>query len=114
MTSACYSRVRGVVQGVGFRPFVYRLAHANTLAGWVLNDEEGVEIHLEGAEPALDAFVHSLVVERPPAATIQTIDVQAARPSGYKDFTIRDSRTQGRPSVRISPDLPVCDACLTE
>ena len=50
MASACSIRVRGVVQGVGFRPFVYRLARANTLNGWVLNGEEGVEIHLEGAE----------------------------------------------------------------
>ena len=48
MPSACSIRVRGVVQGVGFRPFVYRLAQANTLAGWVLNGDQGVEIHLEG------------------------------------------------------------------
>ena len=79
MTSACDIRVRGVVQGVGFRPFVFRLAQANTLAGWVLNDEEGVEIHLEGAEPALDEFVRSLMVERPPAATNHAIDIHAAR-----------------------------------
>ena len=51
MTSARSIRVRGVVQGVGFRPFVFRLARANALAGWVLNEEDGVEIHLEGAEP---------------------------------------------------------------
>jgi hydrogenase maturation protein HypF len=114
MTSACDIRVRGVVQGVGFRPFVFRLAQANTLAGWVLNDEEGVEIHLEGAEPALDAFVRSLVIEQPQAASIQAIDVHAALPAGFKDFTIRDSRNQGRPSVRISPDLPVCGECLAE
>ncbi len=74
MTSACDIRVRGVVQGVGFRPFVFRLAQANTLAGWVLNDEEGVEIHLEGARPALDEFVRSLVVQRPrlPISTLST------------------------------------------
>ena len=114
MTAACDIRVRGVVQGVGFRPFVFRLAQANTLAGWVLNDEEGVEIHLEGAEPALDAFVRSLVIERPPAASIHAVDVQAAPLAGVKDFTIRASRHQDRPSVRISPDLPVCDACLAE
>jgi len=114
MTSACDIRVRGVVQGVGFRPFVFRLAQAHTLAGWVLNDEEGVEIHLEGAEPALDEFVRSLVVQRPAAASIHAIDVHAAQPIGFKDFTILESRQRGRPTVRISADLPVCDACLEE
>jgi hydrogenase maturation protein HypF len=114
MTSACDIRVRGVVQGVGFRPFVFRLAQANTLAGWVGNYEDGVEIHLEGAGPALDEFVRSLVVESPPAASIDVIDVQASQPAGFKEFTIRDSRLRGRPSVRISPDLPVCEACLEE
>jgi hydrogenase maturation protein HypF len=114
MTNACDIRVRGVVQGVGFRPFVFRLARANALAGWVLNDEDGVEIHLEGAGSALDAFVRSLVVERPAASSIQAIDIHAAQPSGFKEFTIRCSRLRGRPSVRISPDLPVCDSCLKE
>ena len=112
--SACDIRVRGVVQGVGFRPFVFRLAQANTLAGWVLNDEEGVEIHLEGSAPALDAFVRSLTVQSPPAASIDAIDVQTAQPTGVQEFTIRDSRSRAHPSVRISPDLPVCDACLAE
>ena len=114
MTTACDIRVRGVVQGVGFRPFVFRLAQANTLSGWVVNDEEGVEIHLEGAEPALQSFVQSLRTTRPSAASISAIDVQTAQPHGFKDFTIRESRLQGRPTVRISPDLPVCDSCLEE
>ena len=76
MASACSIRVRGVVQGVGFRPFVYRLACANTLSGWVLNAEEGVEIHLEGAEAGLEAFVNSLKTQPPPAANIAEIEVQ--------------------------------------
>jgi hydrogenase maturation protein HypF len=114
MTSACDIRVRGVVQGVGFRPFVFRLAQANTLAGWVLNDEEGVEIHLEGAAVALDEFVRCLVVDRPRAASIHAIDVRPAQAAGFKEFTIRDSRHGQRPSARISPDLPVCDDCLAE
>ena len=60
MPSACSIRIRGVVQGVGFRPFVYRLARENTLTGWVLNGEAGVEIFLEGPEKALLAFVRDL------------------------------------------------------
>ena len=58
--NACSIKVRGVVQGVGFRPFVFRLARANTLAGWVFNGEEGVEIFLEGAEGDLESFVREL------------------------------------------------------
>ncbi len=114
MASACSIRVRGVVQGVGFRPFVYRLARANTLAGWVLNGEEGVEIYLEGSEPRLQAFVHDLKTQPPPAASIADIEVHSAAPVGLNDFTIRESKRRERPTARISPDLPVCDACLKE
>lgn len=114
MASACSIRVRGVVQGVGFRPFVYRLACANTLNGWVLNAEEGVEIHLEGAETGLDAFVRDLRAQPPPAASIAKIEVRPAELVGWHEFTIRTSQRRERPTVRISPDLPVCDQCLTE
>lgn len=114
MASACSIRVRGIVQGVGFRPFVYRLARANTLNGWVLNAEEGVEIHLEGAETAMEAFVRDLKSEPPPAASIAEIDVQPAEPVGLREFTIRTSQHRARPTVGISPDLPVCDDCLKE
>lgn len=114
MTGARDIRIRGVVQGVGFRPFVFRLARINTLTGWVLNDADGVKIHLEGAEPALDEFVRSLRAEQPPAASITGIDIRQTRPAGLQDFTIRDSPGGTHPTVRISPDLPVCDACLRE
>lgn len=114
MASACSIRVRGVVQGVGFRPFVYRLACANTLNGWVLNAEEGVEIHLEGPDTALEAFVRDLKALPPPAASIAEIDVQPAELVGLHEFTIRASHPGERPTVRISPDLPVCDECLKE
>jgi hydrogenase maturation protein HypF len=114
MTSARSIHIYGVVQGVGFRPFVFRLASSRTLAGWVLNGEDGVEIHLEGAEPALDAFLRELEETPPPAARITGIDVRAAEPAGFSDFSIRESHRQGRPSVRISPDLPVCEECLRE
>src|SRR5271169_1838215 len=114
MASACSIRVRGVVQGVGFRPFVYRLARANTLNGWVLNAEEGVEIHLEGAETGLEAFVRDLKAQPPPAASIAEIEVQPAKPVGLREFTIRSSERRDHPTVRISPDLPVCPNCLKE
>ncbi len=114
MTGARSIQVRGVVQGVGFRPFVFRLAHANTLSGWVLNATEGVEIHLEGAESGLNAFVRDLKTHPPPATQITAIDVQPVEPAGYREFTIRESQHGGGMSVRISPDLPVCEDCLRE
>jgi hydrogenase maturation protein HypF len=103
-----------MVQGVGFRPFVFRLARANSLAGWVLNEPHGVDIHLEGAEPALQAFLRDLERQAPAAARITAVEVGATEQTGLEDFTIRESQVSGRPSVRISPDLPVCDHCLAE
>ena len=114
MQSACSIRVRGVVQGVGFRPFVYRLAQANTLAGWVLNGEQGVEIHLEGSQERLNDFIGKLKSSPPQAAQIAAIEIADAQPEGFDRFTIRESVRVERPTVRISPDLPVCDACLLE
>ena len=102
------------MQGVGFRPFVYRLACANTLNGWVLNAEEGVEIHLEGAGAGIEAFVRDLKAQPPPAASIAEIDVRPAEATGLLEFTIRTSQRGEQPTVRISPDLPVCDECLGE
>lgn len=114
MSTACSIHVRGVVQGVGFRPFVYRLAQANTLTGWVLNAEQGVEIYLEGPEQRLEAFVHELKLKPPPAASIAEIEVKPTEAVGLKEFTIRESQRSARPTVRISPDLPVCEQCLAE
>jgi acylphosphatase len=110
MASACSIRVRGVVQGVGFRPFVYRLACANTLNGWVLNAEEGVEIHLEGAETGLEAFVRDLKAQPPPAASIAEIDVQPAQPIG-----LTNSRF-GKASAGSAPQFafhPTCRSAMT-
>jgi len=114
MTIARDIRVRGVVQGVGFRPHVYRLAESNALSGWVANDADGVEIHLEGSELALEEFVRALVANYPAAAEITTIDVQNSEAAGIRGFSIRESLRDGASTTRISPDLPVCDACLQE
>src|SRR6478736_5435843 len=114
MISACAVRVRGVVQGVGFRPFVFRLARANTLAGWVFNGDQGVEILLEGDEERLGAFLQALETEAPRAAEISAIDVESCAPTGLREFTIRESLHRNRLTARISPDLAVCDRCVTE
>ncbi len=107
-------RVHGVVQGVGFRPCVYRLAQAHGLRGWVLNAGEGVQIHVEGDATALDRFVEDLQSHPPPASRIADVEIVPAEPQGFAEFEIRESASGGTPTVRISPDLPVCAACLAE
>jgi hydrogenase maturation protein HypF len=114
MAAACSIRVRGVVQGVGFRPFVYRLARANMLTGWVLNGNQGVEIHLEGVEEDLATFVREIKMRPPAAAYIAEIHVESAPCEGLGTFTIRESERLERPTVRVSPDLAICDECLAE
>jgi hydrogenase maturation protein HypF len=108
-------RVRGVVQGVGFRPFVFRLARTHGLSGWVLNGADGVEIHVEGEAPALDRFAAALSTEAPPAARIASVEAAPSSLFRLPDFSIREIR-EGReaPTVRITPDLPVCSRCLAE
>src|SRR5258706_738747 len=114
MLKAYSIKVRGVVQGVGFRPFVYRLARANGLTGWVLNAEEGVDIHLEGEEKSLDFFLEEMKTQRPEAAEIAQIHAERTEAAGFAEFTIRESTEGRQPTVRISPDLPVCERCLQE
>jgi len=111
--------VRGVVQGVGFRPFVYRLAHDHGLTGWVLNHSGGVEIEVEGPAAALAAFVRDLEAKAPPLARIEGIEVSDVPPSGYTAFEIRHSVAEagdrkGRFYQLISPDIATCPDCLRE
>ncbi len=114
MSVALSIRIRGVVQGVGFRPFVYRLAQEHGIAGWVLNGEEGVAIHAEGPERTLWRFAEELRLQAPPAAVISEIEVEAVANTGLTAFEIRESERRDHPTVRISPDLPVCEECLRE
>ena len=106
--------VRGIVQGVGFRPDVYRLAHAHALDGWVANDSEGVRIHVEGGADRLEAFASALVAAPPPAARISTIEVQDVPAGSLDGFEIRSSDPDRLPATDVSPDLAVCDDCLDE
>jgi hydrogenase maturation protein HypF len=115
LASGAYSVVvRGVVQGVGFRPFVCRLARANGLKGWVLNAEQGVSIHLEGEEESLQLFLDEMKTQPPAAAAIEEVRVELVATAGFADFTIRQSLREKQLTVRISPDLPVCEDCLRE
>lgn len=107
-------RITGVVQGVGFRPFVYRLAVERDVTGWVLNAEEGVEIHAEGAPDALEDFTHALRAGPPPAARIAAFETMPAPLADFAAFVIRESEHRRSPTVRVCADLPVCDDCLRE
>ena len=106
--------VRGVVQGVGFRPFVYRLAHDHGLTGWVLNHSGGVEIEVEGTPSTLDAFIHGLTAQAPPLARIINVEVTGAPPAGYARFEIRHSVAEEGRYQLISPDIATCADCLRE
>src|SRR5579862_5634851 len=84
-------RIAGVVQGVGFRPFVYRLAIENGISGWVLNGEDGVHVVAEGAAGAVARFVEALRTQAPPAANISTFDVADVEFAGFEAFEIHES-----------------------
>ncbi len=105
--------VRGVVQGVGFRPFVFRLAKEHGLKGWVLNTSRAVEIEVEGPKQAVSAFSFALEQEAPPLARIESIEARDGAPKGYAVFEIRESRTEAGYQL-ISPDIATCPDCLAE
>ncbi|MDP1653119.1 MAG: carbamoyltransferase HypF [Rhodocyclaceae bacterium] len=113
MADAIRIRVTGVVQGVGFRPFVWRLAHELKLSGWVKNDAAGVEVHAEGAAPALDELARRLRDAAPPLARVDAVSIQPAEPAGLADFRIVAS-TAGKVSTAIGHDTAVCPECLAE
>ncbi|MEJ5378158.1 MAG: carbamoyltransferase HypF [bacterium] len=113
--SAYCIKVKGVVQGVGFRPFVHNLATSLELSGFVLNSTEGVLIHVEGAPPArLDSFLKRFSQELPPLASIECLETLQVEPQGYQEFTIRESLSAGGGYVLVSPDIALCPDCLRE
>lgn len=106
--------VSGIVQGVGFRPFVYREANERGLTGWVLNAGDGVEIRVEGDAAALDGFATALRRDAPAAARIDDIESSPAAVEAFPSFEIRPSRRASAPVARVCADLPVCEDCLRE
>ncbi len=102
------------MQGVGFRPFIYRLALAHELLGWVENRNDGVLIHVEGPADAISKFINEIPVHAPEAANIFSLENTGIPLKYYKEFSIRKSENTSEEITEISPDIAVCDACLAD
>jgi hydrogenase maturation protein HypF len=107
-------RVQGTVQGVGFRPYVYRLADRQGVAGFVLNDSHGVLIEVEGSPSAVEEFLALLGPEAPPLATIERMLTEEREPHGDSGFKILDSPRGGAIDAPVTPDSATCADCLRE
>ena len=112
--AAARVRVSGVVQGVGFRPFVHRLALRHGLGGWVRNAAGDVQILVEGPPQALAAFERDLRGNAPPLARIERLDSEPCPPTGLERFAIAESRDEPGRRQPISPDVAMCAACEAE
>ena len=107
-------RVTGTVQGVGFRPFVFRLASELSLGGWVLNDERGVLLEVEGAADAVVTFARRMVGEAPPLANVEGVVRDDAPVTGGSEFRIAPSPAGGEALALVAPDTATCAECLAE
>ncbi len=106
--------VTGIVQGVGFRPFVYNLAVSEGLTGWVLNASDGVHCVVEGPAAAVDAFP-ALLRERAPAmSVIEHVFAEEVEPQGFSAFEIRESKAEAGAMTLVSPDIATCPDCTAE
>src|SRR5262245_37189806 len=106
--------ISGAVQGVGFRPFVYRLARELDLSGWVSNSTDGVHIESEGSTDSLEEFLIRLDRDHPRHATIQNLEYVFVDALGSRDFEIRHSETYGMKRTLLLPDIATCVDCLQE
>ncbi|MGW1273631.1 acylphosphatase, partial [Streptomyces sp. NPDC002491] len=106
--------VRGVVQGVGFRPYLYGLATELSLAGHVTNTPEGVVVEVEGAAPAVARFCDLIAAQAPPLARVESVRHRDVPPAGDTAFTILASRADGPARTLVSPDAATCADCLAE
>ncbi len=106
--------VCGVVQGVGFRPYVYRLATQHHLNGWVRNTSGKVEIEVEGDKAEIHSFLQELELQAPPLAHIEDIQTTISHPRGYTDFRIHESLPQRNKYQLVSPDIATCADCRDE
>ena len=114
MKTACDLHISGIVQGVGFRPFIYRHAIHWGLNGWVLNSSIGVHVHIEGSESSIKGFIDELTLKAPSAAMITSIESEESPVSDLSAFTIYDSQEETQVNTLVSPDIATCPRCLKE
>lgn len=106
--------VKGIVQGVGFRPYIHKLANICKLKGWVLNSTKGVTIELEGNPGSVNNFINTFYKNPPPLSKIEDIKIETIQFKNYKNFTIKESKKEKKEFLPISPDISVCNDCLSE
>lgn len=106
--------VRGAVQGVGFRPFVHRLATEMAVTGWVNNSPQGVVLEAESPRPALEQFLRRIETEKPPHSSIHSMETSWLEAIGFDQFEIRPSETGGDKTALVLPDIATCADCLRE
>ncbi|MBO6017422.1 MAG: acylphosphatase, partial [Oscillospiraceae bacterium] len=107
-------KIKGIVQGVGFRPFMHRLVRRHGLKGNIRNTSSGVTVELEGEEKELHRFLEELPLEAPPLAVIEDVSWREIPAQGFADFTIIQSERQAERNTLISPDIAICPDCLRE
>ena len=107
-------RVEGLVQGVGFRPFVHRLAIQHQLGGWVRNTSGAVEIHVEGQAGAVDRFLHDVRDDAPVLSGIEAVDARDVALEGLTSFEVRASTSSSNHRIPVSPDVAMCEQCARE
>jgi hydrogenase maturation protein HypF len=112
--SARQITLSGQVQGVGFRPFIYRIAQSHQLVGWVRNCVGVVEIHVQGQSQDLDNFLNDIFAKKPPLAKPELDSDQPTAIGDYPDFSILHSQSQGQAHISVPTDLFLCDDCLAE
>ena len=106
--------IKGIVQGVGFRPFIHRLVRRHHLSGTVRNTSSGVTLELEGEAGAIQMFLDEIPAEAPPLAVIEEIQSREIPEQGFRDFRIIGSERQTERKTLISPDIAICPDCLKE
>lgn len=107
-------KVKGIVQGVGFRPFVYNLCKKLKINGWVNNDDEGVNIALEANEFLIEEFIKQLKTYSPPLAVIDSLKILDKEFENFNDFQIIESKNNSNKTTIISPDISICQDCIDD